>query len=74
MVKNLPSKAGDEGSIPSQGTKTPHAMGQLSQHTANREQPMYCNKDPVHQKKIFLIKKNKNEKRNLPVKFLRHGS
>ena len=30
MVKNLPSNAGDVGSIPSQGTKIPHATGQLS--------------------------------------------
>ena len=30
MVKNLPSKAGDAGSIPGQGTKIPHAMRELS--------------------------------------------
>ena len=30
-VKNLPTKAGDAGSIPGQGTKIPHAAGQLSQ-------------------------------------------
>ena len=30
MVKNPPSKAGDVGSIPDQGKKIPHAMGQLS--------------------------------------------
>ena len=30
MVKNLPYNAGDRGSIPGQGTKIPHAMGQLS--------------------------------------------
>ena len=30
MVKNLPSNAEDEGLIPGQGTKIPHAMGQLS--------------------------------------------
>ena len=30
VVKNLPSNAGDKGSIPGQGTKIPHAMGQLS--------------------------------------------
>ena len=27
VVKNLPSSAGDTGSIPGQGTKIPHAMG-----------------------------------------------
>ena len=30
VVKNLPSNAWDAGSIPSQGTKIPHATGQLS--------------------------------------------
>ena len=30
MVKNLPSNAGDVGSIPGWGTKIPHAVGQLS--------------------------------------------
>ena len=30
MVKNLPSNAGDTGSIPDGGTKIPHAAGQLS--------------------------------------------
>ena len=29
MIKNLPSSAGDAGSIPNQGIKIPHAMGQL---------------------------------------------
>ena len=30
VVKNPPSNAGDTGSIPGQGTKTPHVTGQLS--------------------------------------------
>ena len=30
VVENLPTNAGDEGSIPGQGTKIPHASGQLS--------------------------------------------
>ena len=29
VVKNPPSNAGDAGSIPGQGTKIPHAVGQL---------------------------------------------
>ena len=37
MVKNLPSNAGDVGSIPGQGTKIPHAAGQLSPCTATTE-------------------------------------
>ena len=32
VVKNLPSNAGDVSSIPGQGTKISHAMGQLSPH------------------------------------------
>ena len=38
VVKNLPSNAGDTGSIPGQGTKIPHAMRQLeSLHAATTE-------------------------------------
>ena len=29
VVKNPPSNAGDSGSVPGQGTKIPHAAGQL---------------------------------------------
>ena len=32
MVKNLSCKAGDEGSVPGQGTKIPRAAGELSLH------------------------------------------
>ena len=38
VVKNLPSKAGD--TIPGQGTKIPHAMGQLCPHITPRETKM----------------------------------
>ena len=37
VVKNPPSNAGDAGSIPSQGTKIPHAAGQLSPRAATTE-------------------------------------
>ena len=37
LVKNLPSNAGDMDSIPGQGTKIPHAAGQLSLHTTTIE-------------------------------------
>ena len=37
VVKNLPSNAGDAGLIPGQGTKIPHAMGQVSLHDATTE-------------------------------------
>ena len=30
VVKNTPSSAGHSGSVPGQGTKIPHAIGQLS--------------------------------------------
>ena len=42
VVKNLPSNAGDVGSIPVRGTKIPHAMGQLSPRAATTEPP-HCN-------------------------------
>ena len=54
MVKNLPSNAGEEGSIPSRGTKIPHAVGQLSPRATTREKPVHrkeelvcCNQEPT---------------------------
>ena len=35
VVKNLPTNAGDAGSIPGQRIKIPHATGQLSPHGHN---------------------------------------
>ena len=37
VVKNLPCKAGDVGSIPGWGTKIPHALEQLSLCAATPE-------------------------------------
>ena len=37
VVKNLPSNAGDGGSIPGGGTKNPYATGQLSLCASTRE-------------------------------------
>ena len=37
VVKDPPSSAGDVGSIPGQGTKIPHALGQLSPCTTTTE-------------------------------------
>ena len=37
VVKNPPYSAGDAGSIPGQGTKIPHAAGQLSPHATTTE-------------------------------------
>ena len=36
-LKNLPSNAGDVGSIPHEGTKIPHATGQLSPSPTTRD-------------------------------------
>ena len=41
VVKNLPSIAGDEGSIPGQGTKITYATGQLSPLTTTGEADMH---------------------------------
>ena len=37
VVKNPPSNAGEAGSIPGQGTKIPHAVGQLSAYVTTTE-------------------------------------
>ena len=37
MAKNLPTNAGEVGSIPGQGTKIPHAKEQLSLSVATTE-------------------------------------
>ena len=44
VVKIPPFNAGDEGSIPGQGTNIPHAMGQLSPCAATTEP---CTMEPV---------------------------
>ena len=45
-VKNLPCNAEDIGSIPGQGTKSPHAMEWLSLPATTRE-PMHKNENPT---------------------------
>ena len=63
-VKNLPSNAGHMGSIPGQGTKIPHAMGQLSPHTATKKIPHAATKTPMQpkvNKKANILEINKNE-------------
>ena len=42
MVKNPPYNAGDMGSIPGEGTKIPHAAGQLSPRATTIE-PTHLN-------------------------------
>ena len=46
VVKNLPFKAGDGGSISSQETKIPHAMGQINPLTTTRELPPQTRESP----------------------------
>ena len=46
MVENLPSNAGDAGSIPGRGTKVPHAAGQISL-CATTKDPACCNEVPT---------------------------
>ena len=51
-VKNLPSNTGDTGSIPGQGTKIPHTVGQGSPRAAATDahalKPMLLNKKSLH--------------------------
>ena len=54
MIKNSPFNAENVGSIPGQGTKIPHAMGQLSPRIATRE-ACVLQRRPSAAKKIFLI-------------------
>ena len=44
MVKNPPSSAEDTGSIAGQGTKMPHASGQLSPRASLLESPQAASK------------------------------
>ena len=46
VVKNLPYNAGDVGLIPCQGTKLPHATGQLSLHATTTELA-HLNREPA---------------------------
>ena len=43
MVKNLPSNAGHVGLIPGQGSKIPHAVGQLNPRAIIIESPCAAN-------------------------------
>ena len=54
VIKNPPSNGGDEHSIPGQGTKIPHASGQLSLNATTREPTLYNEK--------ILISKLKKKK------------
>ena len=51
MVKNLPSNAGDQGSISTQGKNIPHAGTQLLSSQASTQKCMCLGEDPVQPKK-----------------------
>ena len=50
-VKNMLYKAGDTGSIPGQGTKIPHAVGQLGLRAETREAFSCHSEEPEQPKK-----------------------
>ena len=52
MIKNLPSNAGDTGSISGQGTEIPH-QGDLI-HATTRESPHAPSRTNTHKKKVGL--------------------
>ena len=56
VFETSPSNAGGAGSIPSQGTKAPHASGPTSQHIKQNQNCNKLNKDFLngpHQKKVL---------------------
>ena len=68
VVNNLPSEAGDLGSIPGWGTKIPHATGQVGLHAAScSEEPECHSEDPEEPKK-------KKKKKALGLKFMSPGN
>ena len=60
MVKNLPSNAGDTGSILGRGTKSPHSLGQLSTQATTSEKPR---PRPSIVKKLIQLKNKEIKKR-----------
>ena len=62
VIENLPSNAGDVGSVLGWETKIPHALEQLNLHATTREKPTRCNWDlmqPKNKKLICFEKKKK---------------
>lgn len=62
MDKNLPSNAGNAGSIPSPGTRIPHALGPLSPHAQLRYWALQLKPDTVKNKYKIFFKKKKAKK------------
>ena len=65
MDKNLPSNAGNAGSIPSPGTRIPRALGPLSPHAQLRYWALQLRPDTVKNKYKTFFKKEGKEN-NLP--------
>ena len=60
MVKNLPSNAGNIGSILGQGTKIPLAKGQPSPHATTREgRHTHRSEDPAQPKRKHSINRKR---------------
>ena len=63
LVKNPPADTGDMGLIPDQGTKIPHASGQLSPCTTTTEpmylEPVLCNKRSHLKEKPHTVTREK---------------
>ena len=68
VVENLPSNAGNVGSIPGSGTKISLA-GQLNLHATTRE-PTHCSEDPAQPK----LKKKRKKKTAHSTKRRRPGA
>ena len=70
MVKNPPSNAGEAGSIPGQGTKIPHAVGQLSPCATTTKLARLSQRAPrlKLQSPLALepVRHNKREKTHMP--------
>ena len=60
MVKNLPSNAGDGGSIPGQGTKILHVLEQLRPHATARESVHHNERSSMMQLKTRCCQINKH--------------
>ena len=64
MAKNLPSNAGDVGSIPGPVTKIPHAAGQPGLYVPQLEKATHYIKESAHQKGRHSVAKKKKKKQN----------
>ena len=59
VAKNLPSNAGDVGSIPGPVTKIPHAAGQPGLYVPQLEKATHYIKESAHQKGRHSVAKKK---------------